>query len=406
MPDFKTVTNCRVCGSDRLKRYLDLGKVPPANSLLQSEHSESVKYPLEVLFCEECSLSQLSVVVPPEILYGSYPYNSSVSETFKKHCYEMAKFLKGMTTSHKPSVVDIASNDGCLLEQFKKCNYYVNGVEPCLDLAEKSNAKGIATVNDFWNERASSLTPACDIITATNVLAHVDDVKSFIGLAKKNLRVASKGFMVVEVPYLSNILKSNQFDTIYHEHLSYFLFKPLKILFESCGMKVFRVEQHDIHGGSLRVYASPYERDVHQSVEMIENFESFNKLHEFQTYIGFAQKVTEAGSRFKDLLKDLALEGKKVMGYGASAKGASLMNYCDITQHEVESILDDTKEKQGKFIPGCRIPIVDKSHLEKSFPDYLVLFSWNFAWELISNTKTHKERGGKYIIPIPQVCIL
>ena len=408
MADFKTVTNCRVCGSERLKKYLDLGKAPLANALLNTPSSQSEKYPLQVLFCEDCSLSQLSIVVKPEILYSNYPYHSSVSKTFQEHCRKMAIEIKKYFESlpGKPLVVDIASNDGCLLEQFQLENYYVMGVEPSKNLAEESIMKGISTINEFWSEKTARRIPACDVITATNVFAHVDDLRTFLKAAKGELRVYSKGILVVEVPYLYDLISKVQFDTIYHEHLSYFLFKPLKRIFSECGLNIFNVERHEIHGGSLRVYATPYDRPINKSVKALEAFEKKNKLYDFKTYLEFASKVEEIRDYFVDLLQDLRRQRKKVMAYGASAKGAMLLNYCGVDSNQISSVVDDTKDKQGKYMPGSRIPIVDQEKLDSNKPDYIALLSWNFSDEIINKTLSHKDRGAKYIIPVPTVSVL
>jgi len=423
--DYKFITNCRVCGSANLRKYLDLGRQPLANGLLNSPETPR-KYPLQVLFCQECSLSQLSIVIDPKIIYKNYPYHSSVSETFKNHCREMAITIKKMYENSypekvgtlkkdikgrsyvtdsisKPFVVDIASNDGCLLEEFKAQNYYVMGVEPSKNLAQISNKKGISTVNGFWEKESAKGVPSCDVITATNVFAHVDDIKSFLELAKSKLRLYTKGIMVVEVPYLLNLIEQIQFDTIYHEHLSYFLVRPLRIIFKRIGIPIFKVEQYPIHGGSIRIYASPYERKEHQSVKEMEEKERAAGLYQFKTYTRYAKKVRDIRDHMVSLLKDLKSQGKKIAAYGASAKGISLMNYCGITNTDISYIADDTKAKQGKYAPGCNIPIVSKDHFDSNHPDFIALLPWNFADELMAKTKKFKLKGGKYIIPIPQV---
>lgn len=404
MAEFKLITECRICGSSKLKQYLDLGSAPLANALLNSSSSRSHKYPLQVLFCEDCSLSQLSIVVNPNILYSDYPYHSSVSETFKKHCLDMAKSLKEMFTVEDPLVVDIASNDGCLLEQFKSCGYNVVGVEPSKNLVVKALKKGIPTLHDFWSEESSQEVYGADLITATNVFAHVDDLKGFLGGVKKALQ--PDGIFIIEVPYLYDLISKVQFDTIYHEHLSYFLLRPLKILFTSYGLHIFKVERHEIHGGSIRVFASINKRKADKSVREMEAFEKKEKLHQFKTYTGFAEKVEEIKSYFVELLEDLRRQHKKVMGYGASAKGAMLLSYCGVDSNHISSVVDDTKEKQGKYLPGSRIPIVDKNRLDAINPDYIALLAWNFSEEIIKRTFSHKARGVKYILPVPTVSVL
>jgi hypothetical protein len=397
--DYKTVTKCRVCGSKKLTKYLDLGEVPLANNF------ESKKeYPIELLICGECYLSQLSVVVDPKILYANYPYHSSVSLTFKKHCRDMARKIKEILGTSSPLVCDIASNDGCLLEQFQEEGFYVVGVEPSENLVKECHAKGLTGVTqEFWDEEAAKHTPACDVITATNVLAHVDDVKTFVSLAKQKLRAYRQGIMVVEVPYAANLFNYVQFDTIYHEHLSYFLFKPLVALFESVGMPIFRVEKVPVHGGSLRIYASHYGRTVERSVGELLAEEGSEGFWEPFCYKEFTENIEFVREDLPFLLCELKREGKKVLGFGASAKGISLLNYCEVTNEEVPFIVDETFEKQGKNTPGSNIPIVSFEAFEIEKPDYILLLAWNFKEELIAKTK---HFGAKYIIPIPTVEIL
>lgn len=426
MTDFKKVTKCRVCGSGSLKEYLDLGSHPLANSLLKEASEESKNYPVEVLFCENCCLSQLSIVVDPKIMYEEYPYHSSISKTFQYHCYEMAVEIRKILNSNKPwpksvsskgeqdndddgmydlnfLVVDIASNDGCLLEQFKKLGYYTLGVEPSKNLYKECEPKNLGIVNDYWSEASASRIAACDVITATNVLAHVDDVKDFLTLVKSKLRSFTKGIFVCEVPYFFNLITSNQFDTIYHEHLSYFLFKPLRILFSSVGLNIFKVEEYPIHGGSLRIYASPYKYPIDKSVSDLEEFEKNEGLYNFNTYVLFNNRVEKIKREFLKVLNNCKELNKTVMGYGASAKGISLINYCGADKSQITSIVDETPYKQWKFTPGSNIQISNFSYFSEERPDYILLLAWNFAEELMNKTKHLKTR---YIVPIPEVRIL
>ena len=396
--DYKKVISCRCCGSNNLVKYLDLGEVPLANNF-----NSSKSYPIEVLLCMDCSLSMLSIVVNPLILYSSYPYHSSVSETFKNHCGEMAKTIKDILGTPNPLVCDIAANDGCLLEQFRKEGFYTLGVEPAENLANECEKKNLGVIHGFWDSESSKRIAACDVITATNVFAHVDDIKTFVNLAKDKLRCFHKGIMVIEVPYLDNLLNYVQFDTIYHEHLSYFLFKPLDVLFKSLGIPIFRVEKIPIHGGSLRIYACPYERPIEDSVEHLLMEEENSNLWNLNTYKDFSENIEFIREDLPFLLYSLNEEGKKVMGYGASAKGISLLNYCEIDNEVIHSIVDETPDKQGKRTPGSDIPIVPFDAFEKEKPDFILLLAWNFKDELIKKTK---HLGAKYIVPIPQVEIL
>lgn len=402
MSDYARIRNCRICGSFDLREYLNLGKQPLANGLLSSPEIVPPKYPLEVLYCKNCSLSMLSVVVDPKIMYKDYPYQSSVSDTFRNHCGEMARTIKRYVKSNS-AVLDIASNDGCLLQEFKKEGYFTIGVEPSKNLCEIAESKGISTINDFWGKHLIPRVPAVHVITATNVFAHVDDLKGFVEAVRDSLK--QDGIFIIEVPYLYSLFSQNQFDTIYHEHLSYFLFDPIRVLLESCGMRAFRVDRIPIHGGSIRIYASKGHITPDDSVAEIEDFEWENRMYKFETYKKYAKNLKCLKDHFVSLLKDFRNRKKKVMGYGASAKGISLMNYCGINASHIQSIVDDTPSKQGKFTPGSVIPIVGRDNFDTNHPDYIALLSWNFSAELKSKTKAHKNRGGKYIIPIPQVRI-
>jgi SAM-dependent methyltransferase len=427
--DFKRITSCRICKSTKLTRYLDLGSTPLANKLLSSKDEKYEEYPLEVLFCEECSLSQLSIVVDPSVLYTNYPYHSSISKTFQKHCRDMAIQIKAILDANRPwnysadsapykgtldsfapldhHVLDIASNDGCLLSEFHGVGFGVMGVEPSKNLADIAESRGITTLNAFWGSAEAECVPVCDVITATNVLAHVDDVRDFILQAKRKLKSLKKGIMVVEVPYLMNLIKQNQFDTIYHEHLSYFLVKPLRILFESCGMRVFRVEEHDVHGGSIRIYASPYFYRTDESVARFEKREESEGFHKIERYQKFSEEVNQLRENLLMLMEYARENGKTVVGYGASAKGISLINFCGMTERDISCIVDDTPAKQGKWVAKAGIEIVTRKGFEYCIrPDYIFILSWNFAKEMMENTEIYRQRGSKYIIPIPRVRIL
>lgn len=405
--NYKRVTKCRACGSRNLVKYLDLGEVPLANGLQESFDSSIEKYPIEMLACIECHLSMLSVVVSPEKLYTNYPYHSSVSQTFKDHCRAMAVSIKSILSEKSeiknPLVIDIASNDGCLLKEFKAEGFNVMGVEPSKNLAAEAEKNGISTVDDFWHEDSAARIPACDVITATNVFAHVDDIRTFVKLAKEKLRLYSKGMLVIEVPYLMNMFEGNQFDTIYHEHLSYFLLGPLVAMFSDLGCPIFRVERIPIHGGGIRIYSSPWGYEEDPSVMKLLCEERDKGYYEAETYDRFASGIESVVRDLPFLLFSLLEKGKKVVGYGASAKGISLLNYCDIESRYMNVVIDETPDKQGKLTPGSNAVIAPFSQFEIEKPDYILLLAWNFSKELIEKTK---HLGAKYIIPIPTVTIL
>lgn len=406
----KQVNECRICKTP-LRKYLDLGNVPLCNNLITQYSPVTEKFPIRVLFCDECYLSQLSVVIDPEKLYSHYVYHSSVSQTFKQHCFDLAVKLKAEFPFDLPLVVDIASNDGCLLRQFKKAGYQrLLGIDPAQNLMNKYENEedfkdAIPTLNSFWSKEVAreyiAKANCADIITATNVFAHVDDLNEFLdGI---NIALKDKGIFVVEVPYFVDLFRKNEFDTIYHEHLSYFLLAPLIRLFNGHALPIFKVEHLAIHGGSIRIYASKNAYPEDRSVEDMLEFEQMNGFYDYSNYISFATKVDGVRNKLGQILLDLYNCEKKVMGYGASAKGISLLNYCGVQTPYIHSIVDETPDKQGKMTPGSHIDIVPFEMFEKERPDYILLLAWNFAPELIEKTK---HLGAKYIVPIPDVRII
>lgn len=411
---FKQISECRICGSKNLSIYLDLGSMPLANALLRPETKEKPEhfFPLETMFCNDCSLSQLSVVVDPNILFSGYAYRSSISKTFRQHCRDMGvEIKKRLGGKNGLLALDIASNDGCLLKEFRSEGFKVVGVEPATNLAAIARADAITTFDSFWSAKtAENIVKELgkvDVITATNVLAHVDDVNAFVSAL--DIVLNENGLVVIEVPTVANIVEKNQFDTIYHEHLSYFLLKPLMTLFERNGFNVIDIQQFEIHGGSMRIFAAKKssslkknEITINQYIEM----EELKQLYSLQTYLKLARNVEKIKKELLSILTEINEGGKHVAAYGASAKGNTLLNYCGIGTNLISFIIDDTPEKQNCLAPGNHIPILPYVHLEEKKPQYLVLLAWNFARELISKTSVHRNRGGKYIIPIPEVKIV
>lgn len=408
---YKKISSCRICGSKKIQKYLDLGKMPLANSLIRPEKTgrKELVFPLEVLFCPECALSQLSVVVDPKALFSDYVYRSSVSKTFRNHCREMAADFKKIIGRKKerPFVLDIASNDGCLLREFRGENYRVLGIEPAENLAHLAEEEGLDTMAVFWDKKTAQKISreigVPDVITATNVLAHVDDVHSFVGAVSEIL--GRENFFVVEVPTAANIIQKNEFDTIYHEHLSYFLLKPLLELFSRNGLEVFDAQMLEIHGGTLRVFAAKKGsvfRVNNKNIQKVLESEKKAKLYDFGTYLPLSKNISRLKADTIALLDKIKKEGKTIAAYGAAAKGNTLLNYYGIGKQYLDFIIDDTPEKQHCFTPGQHIPIFPSGYLEEKKPDYILLLAWNFFRELIDRIPKHRLRGGKYIIPIPE----
>jgi SAM-dependent methyltransferase len=394
--------------------YLDLGITPLANGLIKPENisANEPKFPLVVCYCKDCSLSQLSVVVNPEILFSDYFYMSSISNTFRIHCNTIAHDLKDvMNLGSADLVVDIASNDGCLLQEFKKLEIKTLGVEPAVNLAKLANSNGIETLNSFWDKdsaiKIANEYGGAKVITALNVFAHVDDVHGFIQNIKTALR--DDGVFVIEVPYLIDFLEKHEFDTVYHEHLSYFLLKPLQYILEQNGMRIINVKKYPIHGGTIEVRAV---KDNSYTKNMISNIDDFIIIeknlgcYDPKHYLNFANEVQNMEKNLTELVKDLRQKGKRIAGFAASAKGNTLLNYCNIDFNSIKYIVDETPTKQGLLTPGSHIPIVPMSSLENDPPDYLLILAWNFIEEIMKKTEQFKAHGGKYIIPIPKIQIM
>ena len=409
----KPHANCRVCDSSNMVKYLDLGIMPLANNLefTSIRAIEKERFPLQVMFCESCGLSQLSVVIDPEKMFSYYTYRSSVNGGYIKHCRKMAKELKSQLGLTKDSfMIDIAGNDGALLNEFKEeINLQVLNIDPATNLVAICEAKGIESIADFWSKELATKIkdkyPLVDLITATNVFAHVDDVKGFIGATKTVLK--KDGVLVLEFPYLVDFIENYEFDTIYFEHLSYFSVTPLMFLCKELGMKIIRVEKQNIHGGTIRVMIANdsstinIETSVGEFVknELALGYDKIEKYKEWKASI--KNIITEFSLKILELKK----EGFKISAFGASAKGNTLLNCSGMNTDIIQYIADETPEKIGKYSTGTGIPIVNKQELLKNPPDYLIILSWNFKDEIIE--KLNKlGYVGKYIIPIPKFEII
>lgn len=402
----KPHTNCRVCGSDKLSLYLDLGMMPLANNLESTSEKakEMERYPLQVMFCEECSLSQLSVVVDPEKLYSYYTYRSSINGGYVRHCREMAIQLKNKYNLTKDSFhIDIAGNDGALLKEFKEeMGLKVLNVDPAKNLCEIAKKNGIQSIPKFWSvELAKTGEHLADLITATNVFAHVDSVEDFMTAAKIALK--PEGVLVLEFPYLVDFIENMEFDTIYFEHLSYFSLLPIMRLCNKTGMKVIAAEKKKIHGGTLRVTIAHEEsaHNVARSVSTFINNELDLGYDKLQVYKDWSELVYKSINGFKTSIEALKKKGNKIAGFAASAKGNTLLNSAKLDNDTLDYISDETPEKIGMFSPGTGISILNKSEVETNPPDYLIILSWNFKDELME--KLNKIYKGKYLIPIPNL---
>lgn len=403
---FRPITSCRTCGASDFEQYLDLGDMPLANSLrLPSDQSPEFRAPLAVLFCRACALSQLSVVVSAPAMFSNYVYRSGISQTFARHCATFAAEARERASLQESSlVVDIGSNDGTLLKAYREIGCRTLGVDPAENISAIAVGSGIETINDFWNlETAGKIAEQWgrpSLITATNVVAHVDDLEAFFKAVQ--VALADEGLLAIEVPYLADLVEKNQFDTIYHEHLSYFLLRPLLRAAETEGLFPAYVRRIPVHGGGLRVY---FAKDARKSdtVTATLAFEEEAGLYDAAVYHRFAREIDSIRKDLRATLTRLVSEGRRIAGYGASAKGATLLNSIGADARLIEYIIDDTPEKQGKLSPGTGIPISDSSRLQASHPAYLLILAWNFVDEIIARTSEFSRRGGRYIIPVPSI---
>lgn len=403
------LSNCRICGSRNLHPFLSLGSMPIPNGFLsqnQLKRSEE-HYPLGVFVCEDCWLVQLTHIIPAEIMFRNYLYIPSTSTTMLRHFKLLAKdVIKKYKLKKNDLVIDIGSNDGTLLGFFKEDEIPVLGIDPASNLAQVARLKGIDTVDDFFNaELASKIVKTkgkAKIITATNAIAHIHDLHSVCEGVK--ILLDKDGVFVTEYPYLLDLLDKNEFDTIYHEHLSYFAIRPLIKLFKQHDMRIIDIYHSPmIHGGSIRVFAVKKESKHRQNKvvnEFIKN-ELLKKLDKKTTYDEFSRRVKSIRRELIAFLKRLKKQNKTIIGYGASAKCNVLLNYCNITTDLLDYIVDSIPYKQGKYTPGTHIPIYPENRLNKEQPDYALLTAWNFADEILRKQISFREKGGQFIITIP-----
>lgn len=407
---------CRSCGATKLRPVLDLGRTPLANALLtagQLTEPEAV-YPLKLVFCPACALVQITETVPPEQLFREYFYLSSFSDTLLRHAEKIAGQLRSSRRLDSHSlVIEIASNDGYLLQYYKRAGIPVLGIEPATNIARVAREeRGIPTLSEFFGPTvAADLSregKQADVIHANNVLAHVPDLNGFVkGL---QLLLKDKGVAVIEVPYVKDMIDRTEFDTIYHEHLCYFSLTALDQLFRRHGLAIQDVERMAIHGGTLRLYAvkegTADEHSSSGSAQQLLEMERLEGVDGFEFYRGFGEKVEQLRNELVTLLHSLKADGKRIAVYGASAKGATLLNYFGIGRETLDYVADRSTAKQGYYTPGTHLPIYPPEHLLETMPDYVLLLTWNFADEILQQQSEYRRRGGRFIIPIPNVRVI
>jgi hypothetical protein len=401
---------CRSCEAPLRDSFVDLGMSPLANSYLRSEQlrREELFYPLNVFICRSCLLVQVEVFETPEHIFGDYAYFSSYSESWLQHAKAYVERVTArFGLGPQSRVVEIASNDGYLLQYFVERGIPVLGIEPAANVAKAAIEKGVPTLQRFFGmETARHLVSEigkADLLIGNNVLAHVPDLHDFVTGLKQALH--PRGVITMEFPHLMRLMEENQFDTIYHEHFSYFSFHTVRRVFSERGLEIFDVEELPTHGGSLRIYACHAEDDSKPIGPAVGNLASCEESAGFTNlmhYLCFGEKVKEAKRRLLAFLVAAKDARKTIVAYGAAAKGNTLLNYCGIRTDFIDYVVDRSRQKQGLFLPGTHIPILSPDKIQTTRPDYLLILPWNLKEEVMHQMAHIRSWGGQFVVPIPE----
>ena len=405
-------TNCRICKNSDLIKILDLGNMPLANAFLKKEDlgNPELKFPLAVYFCKNCGLLQLLDVADPEILFEHYYYLTSTSKPLVDRFIELGKNLTDRFIESKNDlVIDIGGNDAVLLDSIKdRCR--VLNIEPAENIAKISREKGVDTIKEFFGAKLAKKILRkygfAKVIIASNVIAHIDNLRDvFRGI---EILIGNNGVFVFEVHWVANLMGLvgiGGFDQIYHEHLSYFSLPALRKIINQFGLKIFDVKLIPVHGQSLQIYINKNYKVLDSVNKFLEEEKNLG-LGRIETYMDFAEKVERNKNESRNLLIELKKKNKKIVGYGAPAKGNTLLNYFQIDSKILDFIVDDSPLKQGLYTPGTHIPIYSADRLEKEKPDYLLLLAWNYAESILKKEREMRDKGVKFIIPVPEVKII
>jgi len=403
-------TKSRYCTGRLAESFLDLGSMPLANSFLEGSAAGEKEFtcPLSLTGCPTCGLVQLTHVVPPELMFSNYLYVSSTTETFRRHFAEYAKRAKSHLLKEGPPwlAVDMGSNDGLLLACYQKEGLTAVGVEPASNLSREANERGQTTINDYFSVRTvqkilKDFGPA-DIVSGNNVFAHIDDIHDVLWNVTNLLD--GKGLFVIEFPYLVTMVEELLFDMIYHEHLSYIAAGPLQAVLARFGLEIFEIEKVPTHGGSLRVFIQKKGggRTPSPVVLALIEEESRKGYGSIALYREFAKRVYAVRGELVDFVGNMKTQGTSLSGYGAPAKANTLINFCGLTSKQIDYIVDDNPLKQNMLTPGARIPVVSGKHLFEKPTDVVIIFAWNFALEIVKKLEPLKQKGVRFITPLPK----
>lgn len=407
-------SRCRFCGKPLRFTLVDLGMSPLCESFLSLEQLNQMEpfYPLHVFVCEKCFLVQLEEYVSPEHIFTEYAYFSSYADAWLEHAKNYTRLVaERFDLDQESFVVEVASNDGYLLQYFVEKNIPVLGIEPAKNVAKVAIEKGVPTLIEFFGQETARQLhdegKQADLIVGNNVLAQVPDVNDFVAGMKILLKPG--GVITIEFPHLMRLMEENQFDTIYHEHFSYFSFIAAEKIFSASGLTLFDVEELPTHGGSLRIYARHAENDslpISDRAQEMHEREINAGFTKMERYSAFGEQVKETKRKLLSFLIEARKRGKSVVGYGAPGKGNTLLNYCGIRTDFLDYTVDRNPYKHGKFLPGTHIPIYSVEKIQETKPDYVLILPWNFKDEIMTQMAGIREWGGQFVIPIPEVEII
>ena len=410
-PEVIELKNCRTCGEKALKTFLSLGPMPIPNGFLKPEQLSAGEsyFPLDVAYCENCGLMTLAHVVRADIMFRNYVYIPGTSTTMVEHFGEMAKNItERFKLSNSSLVIDIGSNDGTLLKQFKSLGVKVLGIDPAENIAKEATKQGVETLPEFFGEKVAKEVAKkkgqADVITGTNVIAHIDNLVDVMKGVDELLK--DDGVFIGEFPYLVDLIENGEFDTIYHEHLSYFSIRSLLALAERTNFEIFDAIRTNVHGGSIQVFFRRRGKTREPFVNELVILEKAKRLDSIEPFEDFARRTLMKKEELTKVLKELKAQGKRIVGYGAAAKGNVLTNFFRVGPDLLDYIVDSIKYKQGLYTPGLHIPIYPESKLLEDMPDYALIFAWNFADEIVEKNSEYKKRGGRFITTIPSIKII